>query len=309
MTATAATTADRSARKAPLLGGLMVLASAVCFATGATFSKVAYDHGTDTVGLLIVRMPTAAVILLAISALIARVPRVGAHRRKLLLVTVLSFLQTYTYFKSLDLTSAAIAVLLLYTYPLIVMLMARFTLGEPITKLKLLVLALAMAGVAMTIGGVSGSFSVEGAALALTSGILFAGFLVASKDYLDGSVPPLETIGFVYLLSSLGWFAVGAVGGAAFPADATGWGALAALIGISTVAAMGLFIAGLDRISAGAASMLSTLEPAVAVGLAFLFVDEAVTTVQLVGIALVVIALLLLSNALARGPEVPAHTP
>lgn len=309
MTASTATQERVRAGSAPLLGGLMVLGSAVCFATGATFSKVAYEHGTDTVGLLVVRMTTAALLLLGISALITRRPRLGAHRGRLVLITVLSFCQTYTYFKSLDLTSAAIAVLLLYTYPLIVMLMARFTLGEPITKLKLLVLALAMAGVAMTIGGVAGDFSLDGALLALTSGVLFSGFLVASKDYLDGEVPPLEMIGFVYLFSSLAWLAIGAVGGAAYPADATGWSALAALIVISTVAAMALFMAGLNRISAGSASMLSTLEPAVAVGLAFLVVGEAVTGVQIVGIALVVIALLLLSHSLARTQEVPAHAP
>jgi drug/metabolite transporter (DMT)-like permease len=64
---------------------------------------------------------------------------------------------------------------------------------------------------------------------------------------------------------------------------------------VSTVAAVSLFFAGLDRVGPTAASILSTIEPVVTVVLAFLVFGEVLGAVQLAGGALVLGAVFVLN--------------
>ena len=69
-----------------------------------------------------------------------------------------------------------------------------------------------------------------------------------------------------------------------------GWGWLACLALVSTVAAVNLFFAGLRRVGPTTASILSTVEPVVTVLLAFVFFGEVLAGLQLLGGLLVLSA-------------------
>jgi drug/metabolite transporter (DMT)-like permease len=69
-----------------------------------------------------------------------------------------------------------------------------------------------------------------------------------------------------------------------------GYGWLAGIVVVSTVGAVGLFFAGLRRVGPTATSILSTVEPLVTVGLAFLAFGESLGPTQLAGGALVLLA-------------------
>ena len=96
---------------------------------------------------------------------------------------------------------------------------------------------------------------------------------------------------------------------------AAGWGWLACLAVVSTVAAIGLFFAGLRRVGPTTASILATVEPLVTVLLAFLVFGETLGPAQLAGGALVLAAVLVLNVRLRRrrtpggGPIVAAAAP
>ena len=77
---------------------------------------------------------------------------------------------------------------------------------------------------------------------------------------------------------------------------AAGWGWLAGIAVVSTVAAVSLFFAGLKRVGPTTASILSTVEPVVTVVLAFLVFGELLGVLQLVGGALVIAAVLVLGS-------------
>jgi drug/metabolite transporter (DMT)-like permease len=62
---------------------------------------------------------------------------------------------------------------------------------------------------------------------------------------------------------------------------------------VSTVAAIGLFFAGLARVGPTRASILATVEPLVTVALAFAIFGETIGLAGLVGAGLVVAAVLL----------------
>ena len=77
---------------------------------------------------------------------------------------------------------------------------------------------------------------------------------------------------------------------------AAGWGWLACLAVVSTVAAVSLFFAGLRRVGPTTASILATVEPLVTVLLAFVVFGEVLGMVQIVGGALVLAAVLVLGT-------------
>ena len=78
---------------------------------------------------------------------------------------------------------------------------------------------------------------------------------------------------------------------------APGLGWLAAIAVISTVAAIGLFFAGLRRVGSTTASIVSTAEPLTTVLLASVVLGESLNTVQLLGGALVLAGVVVLSVA------------
>jgi len=84
---------------------------------------------------------------------------------------------------------------------------------------------------------------------------------------------------------------------------AAGWVWIASIAGVSTVAAIGLFFAGLKRVGPTTASLLSTVEPVVTVLLAFVVFGEALGAVQLLGGALVLSAVLALNGATITIPR------
>ena len=98
------------------------------------------------------------------------------------------------------------------------------------------------------------------------------------------------------------------------PGDVTaaGWGWLGCLAAVSTVGAISLFFAGLERVGPTSASILATIEPVVTVMLAFLVFGERLGAVQLAGGALVLTAVFALNAPLPRRraalPE-PARMP
>jgi drug/metabolite transporter (DMT)-like permease len=82
---------------------------------------------------------------------------------------------------------------------------------------------------------------------------------------------------------------------AQFPGTVAGWAASLAIAGLSTVVAILAFFAGLQKLGAAQASMLSTLEPVAA-----LLLGESIGTTQMIGGALILAGVLWLTRADAK---------
>jgi drug/metabolite transporter (DMT)-like permease len=88
-----------------------------------------------------------------------------------------------------------------------------------------------------------------------------------------------------------------AVNGAHFPASSSGWLSIAGIVLIATVIPVVTFLAGLERIGPTNAAMLSTLEPVVTVLLAAWLFAERLEPITLVGGALILVAVLILTRS------------
>jgi drug/metabolite transporter (DMT)-like permease len=104
----------------------------------------------------------------------------------------------------------------------------------------------------------------------------------------------IAAAGAVFLVATL-------ARGPTWPRTPAGWLAVLGIAIISTVAAIVLFFAGLERVGPTRAAVLSTVEPVCTVLLAAALLGETVAPSQLVGGALILTAVVLLARATPSG--------
>jgi len=155
-------------------------------------------------------------------------------------------------------------------------------------------LLLASGGLVLVLAGAaSGTVDTLGAMLAFGAAVVYSAYILCSQG-IAGRVDPLvlSTLlctGAAATLT-LGSLAAGDLHPGSVSAAGFGW--LGMLAVVSTVGAITLFFAGLRRVGPSAAAILSTFEPVVTVGLAFVVFGGSLGTAQLVGGALVLGAVL-----------------
>jgi drug/metabolite transporter (DMT)-like permease len=279
-----------AAARSRRLGVLCVLGSAAAFAVAPIFGKVAYAHGMDAFALLALRFASAAVIIWAlVLARAARrgfepAPRATALRLLALGAAVLPA-EVILYFTSLHHIGAGLAEVLLFLYPMWVVLITALVLRQPVTRLVVLCSAGAVGGAALTVGAVEG-VDLLGVLLAVGASIGFACYVVLSGRLVHG-VGALLTTALVITGAAFS-FSVLALGtGSQGPTDATGWAAALGLSVVGTVISFLLLTAGLARLPSTDASIVSTVEPAIAVMLGVVLLGEPIGVIQVLGVAVV----------------------
>lgn len=293
-------------------GALLIALSAISFGAMAIFARFAYADGADLYGVLILRFGGAGLILLAV-ALVRRVP--WPRRSSLFLLAAMGGLgyvgMSYCYFAALNYVPASLVALLLYTFPIIVTVMAALFLHEPITPVKLGALVLCGVGTLLTIGsnagiGTGGTAGI-GVMLGLGAAVIYAGYIVVGAKVARG-IDPMVTTAVVCLAAGGVFLTLGIGRGLAglpphFPATAAGWAGVAGVTLISTVIAVIAFFAGMTRLGASLSSVLSTLEPVVTVGLAAWLLSESLIAWQWVGGALTLSGVIWLATTRPAKPR------
>ena len=187
--------------------------------------------------------------------------------------------------------------LLLYTFPAIVAVTAVAIGRERFDARRLAALGLASGGLVLGVAGAGpGALDPLGAALGLGAALVYSAYILIS-DGIVGTVRPQLLAALVCTGAAVSLIAGSAVLGELRPGDLTlaGWGWLAGLAVVSTVAAISLFFAGLERVGPTTASILATVEPVATVVLAFVVFGEVLGTMQLIGGVLVLAAVLALN--------------
>lgn len=285
------------------LGGALVLGAAVLWGTLGVFAKFLYGAGLSSLELASVR---AFVAFVGLTIWMLRRPGNLKLRPRDIpffaaygLISIAFF--HYLYFATIERTTVAVAVALLYTAPGFVVILSRVLMGEPIGRPKLIALGLVLSGAFLVTGAVrmiaTGQATVSGPALlfGLASGLTYGLYTLFGKRALQ-EYDPQQTVYFAFLF-----------GAAALALVAPPWVPLMGhpdslvpllLLGLlPTLAAYLLYIGGLRFLPSGTASMLASAEPAVATLLGYLVLQEAMGLDQVVGIACIIGAALLLARA------------
>jgi drug/metabolite transporter (DMT)-like permease len=283
----------------PSTGTLLCLASAAAFGAMGIFGKLAYDDGATVSTLLAVRFALAAVLFWLFTAYSGRARAVRAlPRRDVAIALALGGIgysaQAGAYFAALDRIDASLLALLVYTYPTVVTVAAIALGRERANPRTAAALVLASTGLVLVLAGAGGAeLDPIGTGLGLAAAVVYSVYILTS----EGVAARIGTLALSTLVCTgaattltLAGLALGDLNLGSVNAAGLGW--LAGLAVVSTVGAIGLFFAGLQRVGSTAASILSTLEPVVTVALAYLVFGESLGTAPLAGGALVLIAVL-----------------
>jgi drug/metabolite transporter (DMT)-like permease len=288
-------------------GTLLCLGSGAAFGAMAVFGKLAYGEGATVGTLLSVRFALAAALFWALLLAGGAVHEVRALGTRdagagLALGACGYAIQAGCYFSALERIDASLLSLLLYTFPAMVAAAAVALGRERVDGRRLAALALASGGLALVVAGAgAGALDPLGAALGLSAAVVYTTYILVS-DGIAARMRPQVLAALVCTGAAISLTAGSALLGELRPGELTlaGWGWLACLAAVSTVAAISLFFAGLRRAGPTTASILATVEPLVTVLLAFLVFGETLGAVQLAGGALVLSAVLVLHARRAR---------
>ena len=279
-------------------GTVLCLASGAAFGAMGIFGKLAYGEGATVGTLLAVRFSLAAVMFWAIvlAGGAARGLSRGDAAAGLALGAVAYTLQAGSYFAALERIDASLLALLVYTFPAMVAAGAVARGRERLDGRRAGALGLASGGLVLVVAGAgTGALDPVGAGLGLAAAVVYSAYILSSEGVArrmrPGTLSALVCTGAAATLT-----AGSALLGELRPGELTiaGWGWLACVAVVSTVASITLFFAGLQRVGPTTASILATVEPLVTVLLAFLVFGEVLSAVQLAGGALVLGGVLVL---------------
>jgi len=269
-------------------GLLLVLASTVAFGVLPIFGKVAYAEGVRPLVLLACRYVVASLLF----ALLLR-GKAPPWRTRLRLwgIGLVFVFNSIAYFLALALVPASIASLLVFSYPVIVALLAAALGLERLTVRSLLAAALAFGGCALTVAGTGEAARVldagPGSLLALLAAALYAVYVIlASRFARDVQAQVLaqhlaQASALVCLVLALG------TGRFDVPATPRAWGAVLGAGAVSTVVAFFAFLAGMALMGPTRASVVSSVEVVVTLSLAYAFLGERLEALQAAGAVLI----------------------
>lgn len=291
-----------------ITGALMVFLSAVCFSSKAVIVKLAYHYQVDAVSLLTLRMFFAVPVFVLVgyfsskASLNQALAQVSGRDYFWLVIMGLVgyYLSSLFDFLGLQYITAGLERLILFVYPTLVVLLSAIFLKKVISRNQVLALVLTYAGVLLVLVG---DVHVESRANMIKGGLLVFISAIAYAAYLMGSgqlIPKFGTIRFTsyaMTLAALGVFghylAAGEQSLLQLPLPVYGYSLLMAML--ATVAPAYLLSAGIQRVGAGNASIIASIGPISTILLAYIFLGEQVSFVQLLGTSIVLAGVLLIS--------------
>jgi drug/metabolite transporter (DMT)-like permease len=210
-------------------------------------------------------------------------------RRTLLGMGVLFGVVAGSAFFALARLPVSLYTVLIYTYPAMVALGAMLF-GEHLSSRGWIALALTMVGVVLTVPNLfSGLTGVDplGVVFVLFNAVSYAAYILLSSRILRGHNQLMEASAWSITGSLLLAVGVALLRGVTIPGE-KGWGGLLALATISTVIPAITFYAGMPKLGAARAAIVSMIEPVLTLIWAGLLLGERLEPVQVLGAAFII---------------------
>src|SRR5262245_40933990 len=296
-----------SPAQAPLAGTICVLVAAACFSAKAVIIKMAYVHPVDAATLLTLRMLFSAPFFVLMALWSTRRTQVRPlDPRQWISVLVLGFtgyyLASYLDFLGLQYITAGLERLILFLYPTIVVLLSAWWLKKPIRRPHVVALALSYGGIAVVFaenldfGGHAHEVAL-GSALVFASGVVYSFYLIGAGETI-GSVGAMRFTAYAMLVACavclLQFGLTHDVADLTLPHEVY-WLTLTMAI-LSTVIPAWLMSEGIRLTGANHAAMVGSIGPVVTIFLGYWFLNEPITVMQIVGGALVLTGVTLVST-------------
>lgn len=286
--------------KSSARGFVSVIGAAILWASSGTASKALFITGIGPFQLVQMRVTLAALILALVLGLFAR------ELLKIRLADVVYFfflggvllaLVQGSYLYTISKMPVAAAILIQYTSPLIVAVYSICFWGERLTSAKVVAVFLSLVGCYLVVGG----YNLEllkmnrvGILTGVASAVLFAAYSLFGERGMH-RYPPWTVVFYAFVFAALIWNVIQEplhfIKSGYSQAQ---WGYILYIALAGTLLPFGLFFEGVNRIRSTQATITSTVEPISAGFMAYLFLGEALEPPQILGGALVILAIVLL---------------
>jgi len=281
-------------------GYLLIATASVLWGTLGIFAKLSFEYASNSETLIALRL---VISFATLSAILILFDRNSLKIQKTDVTWFLIFgifavaLQRISYFSAVHLTTATIAAMLFYTYPVFVTLLAYIVLREKIAKGELLAIALTFSGVALIVKVYDSSslnVNATGIVFGLASSLFFVLYFMMTKKlrnrytswtltvYGDGIgaliLTPIISFSFPQIIE--------------FPSQL--WLLIFVIAWVPSLLAYLLYSYAIKYVKASKGSIISVIEPLSATLFSTIFVGERLENLQLVGIVLVLAGVILL---------------
>ncbi|AFK21750.1 carboxylate/amino acid/amine transporter [Pyrococcus sp. ST04] len=264
-------------------GYILVFLAAAMWGTLGIFAKFLYQFNLSTYTIVFYRV-TFALMFLFVYLKIKGTP-VLIPRERLKFYIAFAFFSIFLfyslYFYTVKISSVSFAVLMLYTAPAYSVVFGRIIFKEKITPMKLLAVALVIGGV-LLLNTDSFNFSTLAIFAGLASGLTYALYGVFAKMAVKKEEPEralfnVLLIGAIFLLPFVDF---------KVPLKAIPY--LLALAFFPTFLGYVLYNTALKSVEISRASVIATIEPVVAMTLAFVIFGEKLSLIQLIGAGMII---------------------
>ncbi|ACB86282.1 DMT family transporter [Natranaerobius thermophilus] len=286
--------------------GIFITAvSAIGFGSMTVLAQLAYASGANTMDLLTIRFTVAALIFGIIIGCMALTNHLKWQLSWKQVLTLIALgasgygIFSSMYFHGVSLIPASLAGFLLFTYPVMVCILAYFLGEEPVDSQKILALAVSLCGSIFVLGPVVEDVNWEGVTFVMLAAFLYSLYVVGSSRILKdvhwfpaSAILTISCAGFFLgreLIFNNGYNLANINDEIMF---------YGVILGVfSTLIAIACFYLGLSLIGPSRASIISTLEPVSSACLAALIFNEQLSILQLIGASCILLSILIIQKA------------
>lgn len=290
------------ANKNLLIGFILAIFGTLLFSLKSIFIKFLYKQGLDADVVLVLRMALALPIYVIILTWLLRhkTSRTELNSSTLGSIFLLGFLGYYLAslldLMGLELISAQLERLSLFTYPFMVAVIGYFLFNEGLTRRLVLALIISYSGLFLVMGQelqLTGNNVVQGVSLVLASALSFAFYVLLSRPFIKQLGSKLFT-SIAMIASSIFGLIHGMIilDFSQLAVTSSAWLWLTMLVIFSTVIPSFMMTEAIHRIGPAQTGIVGMLGPIFTIGLAVYLLGEPFTLIIAAGVLLVIIGVM-----------------
>ncbi|MFX4262624.1 DMT family transporter [Pelotomaculum propionicicum] len=279
-------------------GAFLVVASSFCYSTMAILAKITYANGANVPTTLAIRFSLACLVVWAIIFAAGYPVKINFNElKRIVLMSILGYTFSSTlFFLSLELLTASLASIILFTYPVMVALAECLFCRLKPSAIKSTALVLATVGLVMVLGTAIKNINIIGVVFGLGAAAAYSAYLILGNKAAKER-PPAVTIGYMLLFAAAGFdlYAL-STGTLNFMITPSGWWSIIGLAVFSTALPIVFLFTGMQWIETSRAAIISTFEPVFTVAIASVILSESLRLAQVVGGLVILAAIIILQT-------------
>lgn len=280
-----------------LKGEFYVFLSAAGFALMPIFAKLAYGGGASVTTVLLLRFLSAS-IFMWVYVLVKKI-EFKITLKQILSIFILGGIcysgSALTLFNSYKFISAGFSEVLMFTYPVWVLLILRIKSNEKIGFYKVFAIILSILGILFSSYSPNQFISFKGTILALLGAIFYAFYVAFIDDKRFEGIHPAVMTAYILPSVTITYLIYGLIkGGIAFQFSTWAWTNTMLLGFFSTSMAVLAFCTGAKLIGSSRASIISTIEPFLSFIFGYFILQEKFTVNMALGGVLILSAVFMI---------------